>query len=909
MKILRLLFFLLCSWCTVTASAQQFSALEKAQGYSFRNDTAYFVFDAKLYNRFPASRVVVTGAFRGWTHDLDDKAYQLKAGADSVWAIGVFNPGHETVKPSSPFKFRVDEGDWLSPPAGTPNEEGGNLVYLKGIDPPGLRAEYRNANAIWAVVTGMERPLDPKAYRLTNGKGEEIKIAAILPNTASETLIIPAEPIDIKRLHYLEIPKNKLKTACSYDGWFRHLYSDKELGANISADGKTTAFRVFSPRAQKIKLYLYKNANDTEAQAYQVIDMVQDEQGVWEAIVEGNLKGVYYDFTVHGPDEKGNHFYGTKVGNHPFGTAEGHISDPYARVSLDTWGKCRVWEKTKPATPLKNGIPAMESVIAYEVHVQDFTDNLPVSNDLKGTLPAMYKSGLKNSAGAKIGFDYLTDLGINTVHLMPVQEFLNYPDSLWAASFKNDKYMIEQGIATENYQWGYRTSHCFAVESRFRQKGTEPGAERNQFRDLVQAFHDKGIAVIIDIVPNHSAENMDGQAWNFHFNALDKVYYYRTKEMEHIGEYGNELKTEDRPMTQRWLIDQCKHFIEEFGIDGFRIDLAGQIDEQTLIKLRNAVGPDIIIYGEPWIGSNDPRFEANPDWDWYKKDSPITFFQDDSRNAFKGPTSNPSNKEKDRGYAGGDVEMRDKVKLGLSNKFPEDDTPIDGINYLDIHDNWALADRFAKVNYDGRFGVDEDRFMLAAVMLYTSLGPIVTHGGTEMMRSKALGPLEELVKETTNGIKVYIHGKRDTYNLRYANQFIWSNAGTSPGNKTPDIRCDYDAMYKFWQGLNKFRMSEMGSVFRQSKAVPEGYYRWFEPENKALLGYLIDDKVLVLLNVSNRQGNFYSVELPEGKWKLIANNSGIDHIKGVKGKYRNFNGGSGQTIVLDATSFGIWVKQ
>ena len=157
-----------------------------------------------------------------------------------------------------------------------------------------------------------------------------------------------------------------------------------------------------------------------------------------------------------------------------------------------------------------------------------------------------------------------------------------------------------------------------------------PGAEREQFRDLSSSFfHDKDIAVIIDIVPNHTGENMAADDVIFHFGALDMQYYYRTKDFQHIGGYGNEVKTENRPMVQRWLIDQCLHFINEFGIDGFRIDLAGQIDKQTLIALKEAIGHDKILYGEPWIASNDPRYEANPDWDWYKEDSPITFFQDD----------------------------------------------------------------------------------------------------------------------------------------------------------------------------------------------------------------------------------------------------------------------------------------
>ncbi len=626
--------------------------------------------------------------------------------------------------------------------------------------------------------------------------------------------------------------------------------------------------------------------------------MTQDKDGVWEITFDENLHGVYYDFTVHGHDDPGNYFYETN----PV-----HITDPYARVSDNTWGKARIWENTIPATPLKNGIPKMQDVIAYEVHVQDFTDLLPVDNTLKGTLSGMVVPGLQNSKNQKIGFDYLLDLGINTVHLMPVQEYLHFPDDDWKESFKDDPYMIEQEVSEENYQWGYRTSHNFAVESKYRTKDKEPGAERDEFRDLVQAFHDNDIAVIIDIVPNHTAENMDGSELYFNFNALDKQYYYRTKDFNHIGEYGNEVKTENRPMVQRWLIDQCLHFINEFGIDGFRIDLAGQIDQQTLIALKEALGPDIIVYGEAWIASRDPAFEANPDWDWYKEDAPITFFQDDSRNAFKGTVFELNDKLKDRGWPGGKYDERENVKKGLSNKFPEDVTPLSGINYLDIHDNFALADQFATEDFDGRFAVDQDIYKIAVTLLYTSLGPIVTHGGSEMMRSKGSAPLKEVVKETKRGFKIYMHGKRDTYNHRIANQFIWENVGATPNEKNKN---DYNNMYQFWKGMNAFRLSEYGKVFRVAEAVEDGYYYWITPDEESLLGYIVDQKVFVLLNAGRENGEFKEVNLPEGKWRLIATNEKVDFINGIKkDKYKELEGGEPFNFLMEPESLRIWVKE
>ena len=491
---------------------------------------------------------------------------------------------------------------------------------------------------------------------------------------------------------------------------------------------------------------------------------------------------------------------------------------------------------------------------------------------------------------------------------MPVQEYLHFPDEDWKSSFENDQYMIDQGVSEENYQWGYRTSHFFAIESKYRTLGKEPGEERDEFRDLVQAFHDKDIAVIIDIVPNHTAENMDGNELYFNFNAIDKQYYYRTKDFDHIGEYGNEVKTENRPMVQRWLIDQCKSFIDEFGIDGFRIDLAGQIDQQTLIALKEALGPEIIVYGEPWIGSNDPEFESNPDWDWYKEDSPITFFQDDARNAFKGPVFDLADKYKDRGWPGGKYDERGNVMNGLSNSFPEDKTPLSGINYLDIHDNYALADQYATQDFDGRYAVDQDLYKIAATLLYTSLGPIVTHGGTEIMRSKGAAPLKEVVKETNAGFKTYMHGKRDTYNHRTANQFIWENVGATP---TPENKNDYQNMHAFWKGLNAFRMSDYGKVFRVAEITDADHYTWFLPDDESMLGYIIGGEVFVLLNAGNAKSEFSDIMLPDGNWVLIGNKEKVDHINGVKDKksVASLEGGKKHKIKMEAESLKIWVKQ
>jgi pullulanase len=892
----KIIFFLIIP-ILLQAQNSQYTEKEKLQGYKQTDDQLIFLFDESMYNVNPV-RVIVEGSMRNWDHSLDDSDWWLKKqNGNTVWTLTIQNPEYRTIPPGTAFKYRINDGDWMNPPENAPNIKDGNLILAPEIKPLRLKAEIAGPRDIQLIFTSAipKFQYEPAKYKILTHSGETIQAERVFYIEPGKLQIVPSKDIEISRLHYLKTPYKNDVIPVNYNGWFKHLYSDKALGANFIVEENATWIRLFAPRADSVKVYLYLEPDDS---AENVIPLERDDQGIWETRLQGNWEGWYYDFTAYGPDEPGNHFYQ----QNPV-----HFTDPWGRVSVDTFGPCRIWPKMEPARPLKHGIPKMEDVISYEVHVQDFTRYLPIEEQYRGTFSGFAKTGLKNSHGVKIGFDYLTNLGINVVHLMPVQEYLHFPDDEWQKAFLNDPYMIEQGINTENYQWGYRTSHAFALESRYRVKGTEWGAQNEQFRDLVQQFHDHNIAVIVDLVFNHTAERMDNRQYYFNFSAIDVPYFYRTNdELDYIGEYGTETKSEQRPMMQRWIIEQCTDLINQYGIDGFRIDLAGQTDEQTLRALREAVGPEIIIYGEPWIASADPDYENNPDWDWYKADAPITFFQDDSRNAFKGPTSNPKNKTTDRGYAGGNGKRED-VKKALSAGFPEDKTPLSGINYLDIHDNWALSDRFAKTNWDGRYGVDENQYKIAATLLFTSPGPIVLHGGSEMMRSKGVAPLQEQTKYTESG-PIYLHGKRDSYNLARANAFLWDNAGVNI-NEDEGIYCNYKNMYEFWKGLIAFRKSKYGRVFRIAEKPADGYYQWLEPENTKLLGYIVNQSVLILLNTDKTDGTF-RIDLPAGEWQLIADNGSINYNDGLKSTaFAGLKGNKIHQIKLPGESLRIWLKK
>ncbi len=324
-------------------------------------------------------------------------------------------------------------------------------------------------------------------------------------------------------------------------------------------------------------------------------------------------------------------------------------------------------------------------------------------------------------------------------------------------------------------------------------------------------------------------------------------------------------------------------------MDGFRIDLAGQVDKQTLRRVRAALDPDVIVYGEPWIAPSDPDVRANPDWSWYKADAPITFFQDDARNAFKG---SPFDIDA-RGWAGGDGRARDAAAQALANDYVEELSSTDGISYLDIHDNWTLADRFAShPGHDGRTGVDLAAVRIAAGLLFTSAGPVVINGGTEMLRSKGLAPREHRVMEVAGG-PILFKGRDDTFNLRAPNRFLWETLVSGS---------DAAGMRDYWRGLIALRMSDHGRAFRLA-TVPHGHYRWILPNEPTLLGYVVGGRILVLANSGGRDGTF-RFELPPGSWRQVGARERID-LGGVAGG-ATLAGGK-QEVSVPPGSFLVWV--
>lgn len=308
------------------AQTEYFSPAERLQGYALRDDQLIFIFDESIY-QVQADKVVVEGSMRGWDHDLEDRQWWLKRSEmEDLWLLRIENREFQRIPPGTFFKYRINQGEWMNPPAGAVNERGGNLVLAPEINALRLKAEIVAPRNVQLHFRGArpEYIYSAGRYHIQSYEGALIPIERVFYLEPGKLQLVPAQNLDIRRLYYLYTPYRDERVTITYDGWFRQLYSGKPLGANYRKEENATWIRLFVPRADSVQVFLYLQPGDS---ASAKIDMVMDSLGIWETRLQGNWEGWYYDFRAYGADEPGNHFY-SAIGK--------HFTDPWGRVSVDT---------------------------------------------------------------------------------------------------------------------------------------------------------------------------------------------------------------------------------------------------------------------------------------------------------------------------------------------------------------------------------------------------------------------------------------------------------------------------------------------------------------------------------------------------------------------------------------------
>ena len=488
-----------------------------------------------------------------------------------------------------------------------------------------------------------------------------------------------------------------------------YTYDGDDLGAVIN--GNTTTFKVWAPTASKVVLNLFSAGNGGEA--YKNVEMTKGDKGVWSH-TENCGHGTYYTYSVT-----------TSVGTQ-------EAVDPYAKAAGLNGNRGMVVDlaKTNPTAwkqdNFSTGIDSYSDAIIWEVHVRDFSNKI-TSSQYKGKYLAFTEKGLVNEFGQPVGIDYLVELGITHVHLLPVYDYQT----------------VDEANPDSQFNWGYDPKNYNVPEGSYSTNPYDGAVRIMEYKQMVQALHEAGIGVIMDVVYNHTYDA------NSSFNKIVPYYYYRytaTGANSSASGCGNDTASE-RYMFGKFMVDSVSYWIEEYDLDGFRFDLMGLHDLQTMQEVESAVhniDPEALIYGEGWTMGSTITGEAQANQGNISKITAtnnaigtIAVFNDAIRDGLKGSVFTSTSKGYISGAGAGTLPsvlfgMRGGSGAGAS--WSVKDSMV--VNYMSAHDNNTLWDKLELSN--GTDSVETRLAMnrLGATLLLSSKGMVFFQAGEEMLRTK-----------------------------------------------------------------------------------------------------------------------------------------------------------------------------
>lgn len=705
-----------------------------------------------------------------------------------------------------------------------------NDIWELTIQRQAIRLPAGEKDAIFKfVVRGNEWKVPPASApnALDDGKGNvNLRID---PKTSGSTTIeiTTAQPLKLTQSYVVAIDglvEKTVRKMASPGNVFTNFYSDKELGVIIDREQEATTYRIFAPRATSVKLCLYDQPEyaqrEPELMPYEPVEeyalWMDPEDRVWEISLLGIDFGQYYAFKVDGPDGDGEAFDPRIPIGDPYALAAAHAENNTIvidREATNQWFKGWTDDDYEP--------PAKQDMVIYEAHLRDLT--IHPSSGVDPRYRGKYH-GIIDSEGTGTGLDHIKDMGFNMIEFLPLNEFNN-------------------GVSN-SYNWGYTTVYYFAPEASYAMFPLQ-GSQYYEFKQMVNDLHERGFGVIMDVVYNHVGyPNI--------FSQIDKKYYFRLNPdwtYSNFSGVGNDVKSESL-MMRRFIVDNIMYWIEEHHVDGFRFDLAELIDMETMLAIRDAVFekyPEVILISEPWSFRGENKAQL--------KGTGWSAWNNDFRYAAKG-------------FAMGD-RNRDWLKQGIFGSVNSwAANPLQPINYVESHDDMALADEFStRPDRDGRYLIpnDVEANKLAATILFTSLGIPMVNEGQEFLRSK--------------------RGIHNTYNKGdEVNAIRWTDRDRPLAKET----------MTYYRDLIHLRNSDAGAAFRVRQKPPQEYYRWIEPGNEQALGYIVNagrmhagSAFIVLVNAAGEPVEF-NVPFPVGTWRLIGdgdrvNREGLANMEPVAG--------------------------
>ena len=620
---------------------------------------------------------------------------------------------------------------------------------------------------------------------------------------------------------------------------FDELYKyEDELGA-IYNNRKTT-FKIWAPLAESVEVIFYgKDGYDYRSDAKEVIKMKYEEKGVWKLEVKGDLNGEFYNYIIKR------------------GGVSKEVIDPYAKAVGVNGERGMVIDlnQTNPIGWDTHAIPKLNSVldaIIYEVNIRDFTidNNSGINNEIKGKFKGFCAEQSTNKGKIKTGINHLKELGVNVIQLLPSFDY---------------KTIDERYFNEEEYNWGYDPLNYNVPEGSYSTNPYFGEVRIKEFKELIMKLHENGFKVVMDVVFNHTADTE-----NSNFNKILPKYYYRENEdgsFSNGSGCGNEIASE-RAMVRKFILDSLKYWVEEYKIDGFRFDLMGLHDIETMKAIRKELSEDIILYGEGWKAGpstlEDDILTLKENISKFGK-LQVGVFSDDIRDAIKGSVF----ESESGGFINGGNGFEETIKFGVVastahkdidfnklkySKIPWAIEPYQVITYVSAHDNYTLWDKLALVK---PLFAKSDRIKmnkLAAAIILTSQGIPFIHAGDEILRTK----------KDRNGTLVENSYKSSDY----VNKFYWSR------------KEKYIDIFNYYKKLIDLRKNHKIFKMNSAKDINDNIeFLNFEENLKNIVAYIaygdrINDslgKIAVIFN-----GNQHHVEIDLKHNKFIAILDGDD---------------------------------
>ena len=553
------------------------------------------------------------------------------------------------------------------------------------------------------IIIPIKHYCDDNTYTMV-GNDEEITLDIVEKHhIGSEMKLIAAFDayIDLKTIYHIrdedgyeaELRTGKIVRTQLFDNIYH--YDRDDLGVTYTEEA--SKFKVWSPVAKRIKLELI--SPDDELNMY---IMRYKNSGVWRLMLSGDYEGYRYRYHVYVNEE------------------ETSVRDPYAVASTVNGEYAYVIDPEKPHSITHDidfsGDPT--DAVIYEISVRDFTTDMDVDFKYRGKYLGITETDKKTPGGKPAGIDYLSGLGISHVQIMPFFDFRG----------------VDEEQPEDDYNWGYNPSQYFVPEGSYATDPDNPYARIDELKQMIDALHKKNIGVIMDVVFNHVYD-----ADEFPFEKLIPGYAYHVDRQginTNVSGCSNDLATH-RKMVRKLILDVCLYYVREFHVDGFRFDLMGLIDVETMNELRQKLHEEsehIMVYGEGWKMHQTNLADRMAHM--YNKNVLYTigFFNDQFREVIKGSTF----KAEEPGYASGDprafVEEVKELIQGSAHKRYLFKYASQSINYVECHDNQTFYDKMSFITDD--IDLRKSYQQLATAMVLLSQGVPFLHAGQEFFRSK-----------------------------------------------------------------------------------------------------------------------------------------------------------------------------